>query len=48
MLKADRLSTKFEDLLLSVARQGQFWRVQVEVIGDPDSALSGGQDFPTL
>ena len=48
MLEPDRLSTMLEDLLLSVARHGQFWRVQVEVIGDPGSALSGGQDFPTL
>jgi hypothetical protein len=48
MAEADRLSAKFEDLLFSIRLRGQFWRVQVEIIGDPDSALSGGQDYPTL
>ncbi len=44
MSDANVSSAKFEDLLLSIARSGEYWRARVEEIDDPNSGLSDGID----
>ena len=44
---ANRFQTTYEDLVLTITRHGAFWRVRVEQADDPDSALSGGTNYPS-
>ena len=48
MAEADKLSAKYEDLLLTIVRSGTSWRVRVQEVDDPDSVLSSGIDYPTV
>jgi len=45
MSEAHASSAKFDDLLLTIARNGEHWRARVEEIDDPDSGLSDGTDY---
>jgi hypothetical protein len=45
---ANKFSARYEDLLLTITQHGAFWRVRVEEADDPDSALSGGIDYPSV
>lgn len=48
MADADKLSAKYEDLLLTIVRTGTCWRVRVQEVDDPSSVLSSGSDYPTI
>jgi hypothetical protein len=48
MSNANRFSARYGDLLLAITQQGAFWRVRVEEADDPNSALSGGIDYPSV
>jgi hypothetical protein len=48
MSDAKEFWAKSDDLLLTVTRHGQSWRVRVEEVDDPSSSLSGGTDYPSV
>jgi len=47
MSEEHRSWAEWGDLLLSVMKHDLFWRVRVEVQGDPDSAISDGTNYET-
>jgi hypothetical protein len=48
MSDEDVASATADDLLLTITRQGEYWRARVEEIGDPDSGLSDSTDYASL
>jgi hypothetical protein len=45
---ASKFAARYEDLLLTATRYGALWRVRVEEADVPNSALSGGAEYPTV
>jgi hypothetical protein len=48
MFEAEAISAKFDDFLLTVFRHDSTWRVRVEELNYPNTALSGGIDYPSI
>lgn len=48
MAEANKLAAQYGDLLLTIVRTGTSWRVGVQEVDDPESALSSGIDYPTI
>jgi hypothetical protein len=47
MSDANGSSVEFEDLLLTITRNGEYWRARVEEVDDPNGGLSDGTDYPS-
>ena len=48
MPEADKLSARYEDLILTIIRHGAHWRVRVQELDDQGSGLSDGIDYPSV
>lgn len=48
MAEANKLAAQYGDLLLTIVRTGTSWRVRVQEVDDPESALSSGIDYQTI
>lgn len=48
MADSNSFAARYDDLLLIVTRDGALWRIRVEEADVPNSALSGGVEYPTV